>query len=75
MLPPSSFHRSLQSGAFLTLLLTLVAISSRLSMVSSELKEACEQADACISRFLILHEVYLLRSSMVEADSYIVASG
>ncbi len=52
----SSFHRSLQSAAFLQLLLVFVAISSRMNMISIELKDFYNQADSCISCLIIASE-------------------
>lgn len=63
-----SFNRSLQSGAFLSFLLTFAAISSRLKAVSLELKDICEQSGPCISSILVIHEVLLSFFVFVLAD-------
>ncbi|KIM49160.1 hypothetical protein M413DRAFT_21431 [Hebeloma cylindrosporum] len=47
-----SFHRSLQSAAFLQLLLMFVAISSRLGALSKEVGEILRQLDASVGPLL-----------------------
>ncbi|KAF8959045.1 hypothetical protein BDZ97DRAFT_1839559 [Flammula alnicola] len=49
-----SFHRSLQSAAFLQILLMFVAISSRMRMLSLELQEILRQILSCANRLLVV---------------------
>ena len=52
-----SFHRSLQSAAFLQLLLLCVAVSSRMRAVSLEMQGLTQQTIASITRLLAIHKV------------------
>ncbi|KAF9532939.1 hypothetical protein CPB83DRAFT_880547 [Crepidotus variabilis] len=57
----TSFHASLQSAAFLHLMLVFVGISSRLRAVALELKAICHDAVKCLAA---LQDVNIVRSTL-----------